>query len=218
MANWITLSRIVLLVVVVVIAYQGSPRWQLINVAILIFVFVTDGLDGYIARARGEASQFGAMFDIAGDRIVELTLWIVLANLEYYQTETALVPVWVPIVFIVRGVLVDMIRASQMKGAQSQPFDILQSTWGRWLVKGKFMRVFYAVLKAHAFCWLLLARAISEGWPAFWIDHGGAMRAVGSVLVMASVFICLVRAAPVVLEFVHTQRQVSTAGKTSSDE
>ena len=72
MANLITLSRLLLLIVVVVIAYQPEhPWWQLANVPLLIFLFVTDGLDGYVARKRGEASVFGAMFDIAGDRIVE---------------------------------------------------------------------------------------------------------------------------------------------------
>jgi len=74
MANLITLSRLLLLFVVVAIAYQPSSWLKLIDVPLLIFVFVTDGLDGYVARKRRETSQFGAMFDIAVDRIVELTL------------------------------------------------------------------------------------------------------------------------------------------------
>lgn len=208
MANLITLSRVVLLIAVVVIAYHGSAVWQLINVALLIAVFVTDGLDGFVARARGETSQFGAMFDIAGDRIVELTLWIVAANLTYYSAGQALVAIWVPIVFVVRGVIVDTIRASQIRGRKTQPFDVLQSALGRWLVKSKFMRVLYAVLKAHAFCWLLLARAISEKWPAFWIEYGSMMRTVGSGLVVASVAICVLRAMPVIAEFLYSERDL----------
>src|SRR4029453_19029077 len=82
MANLITLSRLLLLFVVVAIAYQ-PPTWlKLIDIPLLIFVFVTDGLDGYVARRRGEASQFGAMFDIAVDRIVELSLWVVFTHLD----------------------------------------------------------------------------------------------------------------------------------------
>ena len=105
MANLITLSRLLLLILVVIIAYRPPSLLQLLNVPLLILVFVTDGLDGYVARRRNETSQFGAMFDIAGDRIVELTMWIVLAHLQ-------LVPIWVPIVFVVRGTIVDAIRAS----------------------------------------------------------------------------------------------------------
>ena len=103
MANLITLSRLLLLLLVVVIAYQAPPLWQLLDVPLLIVVFVTDGLDGYVARKRNETSLFGAMFDIAGDRIVELTMWIVLADID-------MVAIWVPLVFVIRGVVVDTIR------------------------------------------------------------------------------------------------------------
>ncbi len=201
MANLITLSRIVLLIVVVAIAYWGSYWWQIVNVALLIFVFVTDGLDGYVARKRGESSQLGAMLDIAGDRIVELSLWIVLSNLYYAFGDHALVPIWVPIVFVMRGVLVDTIRATQVSAGDQAPFDVLQSRWGKWLVKSKFMRIFYAVLKAHAFCWLLLIRAISFGWPEFWTVYGPALQLIGAILVYSSVIICIARAIPVLVEF-----------------
>ncbi len=115
MANLITLSRLLLLIVVVVIAYRPPGLLQLVNVPLVILVFLTDGIDGYVARKRQETSQFGAMFDIAGDRIVELTLWIVLAHLT-------LVPVWVPLVFVVRGTIVDAIRASQTSSRRESPF------------------------------------------------------------------------------------------------
>src|SRR4029078_3138995 len=102
MANLITLSRLLLLFVVVAIAYAPSSWLKLIDIPLLIFVFVTDGLDGHVARKRGEASQFGAMFDISVDRIVELSLWVVFTHLD-------LVSVWVPLVFVVRGSIVDVI-------------------------------------------------------------------------------------------------------------
>ena len=89
MANAITLCRLLLLWWVIFLAYQATPLWQLLNVPLLILVFASDGLDGYIARKRNETSLFGALFDVAADRIVELSLWVVLAHL-------ALIPVWVP--------------------------------------------------------------------------------------------------------------------------
>jgi CDP-diacylglycerol--glycerol-3-phosphate 3-phosphatidyltransferase len=199
MANLITLSRLLLLMAVVVIAYQPPSPWQLANVCLLILVFVTDGLDGYVARRRNEATLFGALFDIAGDRIVELTMWIVLADLD-------LVPIWVPIVFLVRGTIVDTIRASHSRREGDSPFAMMETPMGRWLVAGKFMRIFYAVLKATAFCWLLFLQPFALVLPRIWAAWGGVMSGFGDFLVYLSVFICLLRGLPVVAEFLYQER------------
>jgi CDP-diacylglycerol--glycerol-3-phosphate 3-phosphatidyltransferase len=205
MANLITLSRLLLLVVVVAIAYQPPSYFQLIDVPLLILVFVTDGLDGYVARRRGEESLFGAMFDIAGDRIVELTMWIVLSDLD-------LVPVWIPLVFVVRGTIVDSIRASQTTHRSQSPFAMMETPLGRWLVAGKFMRIFYSVLKAHAFCWLLLIDPLPALVPGLWAEWAWLLEGVGAFLVYLSVAICLVRGLPVVAEFAYSERH-SILGK-----
>ncbi|MEO0997321.1 MAG: CDP-alcohol phosphatidyltransferase family protein [Pseudomonadota bacterium] len=206
MANLITLSRLLLLILVVAIAYRAPPLLQLINVPLLILVFVTDGLDGYVARKRNETSVFGAMFDIAGDRIVELTMWIVLADLTYLGLTEKLVPIWVPLVFVIRGIVIDTIRANQVTAAGRSPFDMIQSGIGRWIVAGKFMRIFYAVLKAHAFCWLLLMRPLPVLVPELWAAWSWLLVPVGDFLVYLSALICVARGLPVVAEFLYKER------------
>jgi CDP-diacylglycerol--glycerol-3-phosphate 3-phosphatidyltransferase len=206
MANLITLSRLLLLILVIVIAYRGSAIAQLVNVLILILVFVTDGLDGYVARKRNETSLFGATFDIASDRIVELTMWIVLTDLSYMTLPDKLVPIWVAIVFVIRGTLVDTIRANAVKAEGQHPFDLIRSGIGQWIVGGKFMRIFYAVLKAHAFCWMLLIRPLPVLTPAFWADWAWLLTGIGAVFVYLSVVICIVRGLPVIVEFVYEKR------------
>ncbi len=199
MANLITLSRLILLFVVVGIAF-GQEQWlQFVSVPLMIVVFVTDGLDGYAARRLGTTSVFGAVFDIAADRIVEMTMWVVLAVL-------GLVAVWVPLVFIVRGTLVDAIRAGQVSGAQLSPFAMMQSPLGKFLVAGRFMRGFYATVKAHAFCWLLLIQPMDTVMPGFWADWGWLMTGIGHGLVLSSVFLCVVRGLPVIVEFALEHR------------
>jgi CDP-diacylglycerol---glycerol-3-phosphate 3-phosphatidyltransferase len=198
-ANLITLSRLLLLIAVVAIAYQPASGLQLFNVLLLIVVFITDGLDGYVARKRNEVTLFGAMFDIAGDRIVELTMWIVLADLK-------LVPVWVPLVFVIRGTIVDAIRAGRSSARRESPFAMMETGVGRWLVAGKFMRIFYSVLKATAFCWLLLIAPIPTLWPQFWAQWAEVLHGVGSVLVYLAVAVCLARGLPVIVEFVYAER------------
>lgn len=209
MANLVTLSRLLLLVLVVAIAWQPPSWWQFLNVPLLILLFVTDGLDGWVARRRGETSLFGALFDIASDRIVEIALWIVLADL-------GLVPVWVPLLFVIRGVLVDTIRSSQAATHQASPFSMIESPLGRFIVAGRFMRVFYAVVKAHAFCWLLLIFPMPALLPGFWADWGGLLRGIGHGLVGLSVALCVLRALPVIAEFIYTERR-SILGKLWRD-
>ena len=208
MANLITLSRLLLLIVVIFIAYQPFSWWHILNVALLILVFVSDGLDGYVARKRNEASVFGAMFDIASDRIVELAMWIVLVDL-------AIVPVWVPLVFIIRGTIVDTIRANQVSTAGQTPFSMLQSPLAKWLVAGKFMRGFYATLKATTFCWLLLTRALVALWPGIFGPWSGMFEITGILLVYLSVLTCLARGLPVIGEFVYQERDSLVPKRTS---
>ena len=88
MANLITLGRFILLIVLVILAYAPNPKLQLINCPLLVIVFILDGVDGYVARKRKEESLFGAIFDIAIDRVVENVLWVVLVDLR-------IIPVWV---------------------------------------------------------------------------------------------------------------------------
>ena len=69
-ANIITLGRIIL-VFGVVFLFQGGFYLRWVAVALTILVIYLDSLDGYVARKLGVASDFGALFDITGDRIVE---------------------------------------------------------------------------------------------------------------------------------------------------
>jgi CDP-diacylglycerol--glycerol-3-phosphate 3-phosphatidyltransferase len=199
MANLITLVRLLLLIVVVIIAYQPYSYWHIVNVALLIVAFVSDGIDGYVARKRNETSIFGAVFDIASDRMIELAMWIVLVDLD-------IVAVWVPLVFIIRGTLVDTIRSSQAGTGKAAPFSALETLLGRWLVAGRFMRGFYAALKATTFSWLLLIQPLPALWPNVFTDWMGLLHAIGEVLVYASVLTCLIRGVPVIWEFAYRER------------
>lgn len=199
MANLITLSRLLLLGLVVAMIYLPNGYLQLVNVVLLIAVFATDGIDGYVARKRNETSRFGAMFDIASDRIVELTLWIVFVDLN-------LVPMWVLLIFIARGVIVDAIRSEQAAEHRRSPFAMMSTAIGKWLVAGKSMRIGYSVLKAVTFCWLMLIHGLPAAAPAFWTDWSAVFTSAAFVLVLGSVVVCLARGIPVVAEFVYAER------------
>lgn len=193
MANQITFGRCLLLLVLLVVVYWGGPWLQLTNAPLVILIIALDGLDGWVARKRGEESVFGATFDIAADRIVENVLWVVLAHLN-------LIGVWVPLLFIVRGNLVDAIRS---KGAEkgTAAFDMMKSSVGRFLVAGKFMRIAYAAVKAVTFAWVLLWQPFPVLAPDFWAAWSDPIGAVSMTLVVASATMCVLRGLPVVIEF-----------------
>ena len=199
MANLVTLSRLVLLLIVAWFFYLPPSPWHLLSFVLAILIFVSDGIDGYIARKRNETSLFGALFDIAGDRIVELTLWIVAA-------DNGLVPIWVPLVFIFRGVIVDTIRSSNAVAQGKVPFAVMTSRLGKFIVASKFMRGFYAAVKGTAFAGLTLLRPLPAVLPTLWGYVDWFVVGVTYLAVYLSVVLCIVRGWPVVAEFVYSQK------------
>jgi CDP-diacylglycerol--glycerol-3-phosphate 3-phosphatidyltransferase len=191
MANQITTLRLALLFVLVAIVYAAPAAWQVAPPLLLVIVFALDGLDGFVARNRHEVSRFGAMYDIAADRVVENVLWVVATHLSY-------TPVWVPIVFITRGFVVDLIRA-QTPGTLHAPFGVFHSAAGRWITESRFVRILYAVVKAAAFGWILAIHAARELDPDWFKPWTPTVRVVTWALVGLAVGLCLIRAAPVIL-------------------
>ena len=106
-ANMVTGIRVLLILVVAGLLYTSSFSYRLAALILVIIVIFMDSLDGYIARKYNFTTTAGTLIDITGDRIVELVLWIVLA-------ERGIVHVVVPIIFLVRGIITDMIRAVKL--------------------------------------------------------------------------------------------------------
>jgi CDP-diacylglycerol--glycerol-3-phosphate 3-phosphatidyltransferase len=198
MANLITLLRFLLLFLLVAMAYWAPPHLQMLNAPLLILIIVLDGVDGWVARRRGEASVFGSIFDIAVDRVVENVLWIVFGDL-------GLIPMWVAIVFIVRGAIVDSIRYSAISKGQTA-FGMLHTPIGRSLVASRWVRGFYGAVKAVTFGWVLMLQPWPALYPHTWQAWSPMLHAVTTALVLTSVAFCLVRGFPVIAEFVIDQK------------
>jgi len=194
MANLVTLTRLFLLFILVANAYSRGYM-LLINLPLLIVIFVLDGVDGYVARKRNEESLLGSIFDIAADRVVENVLLLVFMNLGF-------VPVWVTMVFIIRSLFVDSIRSHVAMQGQT-PFGMMQSPVGRFLVAGRFMRIFYAALKATTFGYILLIQPWPMLIPDFYQQWVFIIMPIKNVLIYATVFTCILRGLPVMVEFFH---------------
>jgi CDP-diacylglycerol--glycerol-3-phosphate 3-phosphatidyltransferase len=89
--------RIPLLLLAVYILISGNP---IAAATLILVVFLMDILDGYVARKFNEVTEFGKVVDEIGDRVVETVLFMTFAYLQY-------IPLWAPIIMIMRGTIVD---------------------------------------------------------------------------------------------------------------
>jgi len=190
MANLITLARTLLAFLVVAMLHVRTTQVYLAAVGLTLALIWMDALDGYVARVRREASTFGAVADILGDRIVEMTYWILFAVFGW-------VPVWVAILVSARGIVVDGLRAIALQrgltafGATS----MMASPLGRLLVSSRASRAAYGIGKALAFCLVILLFT-----PGVLAPVGGALHTATYAVVYGTVFLCLIRGAPVLIE------------------
>jgi phosphatidylglycerophosphate synthase len=186
LANWITLSRLPLLLAIILIIWFGSPALQLVGVALLFIGVMLDTVDGVVARRRKETSLFGSVLDIAADRTYELVLWVVFAELDMIS------PV-VPLIVIARTTLTDAFRSIGVSKGIA-PFAQHRTPLGRFLVGSPFMRTGYAVTKVVAFCGLALTRALAGfGRP---VD---TLLQVFQGVAWLAVFFCVFRGLPVIV-------------------
>ncbi len=104
--NLLTLSRICVIPVLLGLLYFPNPlnRW----VALVLFSFagLTDYLDGYLARHRGEVSAFGRFLDPIADKLLVSSVIVMLVAID--QLEGLIV---IPaIVILCREILVSGLR------------------------------------------------------------------------------------------------------------
>ena len=187
MANLITLARTLLAFVVVGMLHWRSTGIYLTAVVLTIMVIVLDAVDGWVARHRRECTKFGAVADILGDRVVEMTYWIGFATFGW-------IPVWVAIVVAARGILVDGLRALALERGLTA-FGMMRSRLGRLIVSSRASRAMYGTGKAFAFSLVILVFT-----PGIVALFGGGLRVVAYAAVYATVALCLIRGTPVVVE------------------
>ncbi|MDD4280010.1 MAG: CDP-diacylglycerol--glycerol-3-phosphate 3-phosphatidyltransferase [Candidatus Sumerlaeales bacterium] len=119
LANKLTLSRIVAIPFFVGFLTCGvnpqTPVWGQIlclwlGAITIIFATVTDYYDGKIARQRGLVSSFGKLMDPLADKILVMSGYVLLIEISYPGTMTALAPAWAVILILAREFFVTGLR------------------------------------------------------------------------------------------------------------
>lgn len=113
-ANIVTLMRICLVPVFVLAILSPWPEWVglpgitmeakcVIAAGIFILISCTDWIDGYLARSRGEVTDFGKFMDPLADKILVTAALIALV-------ELAVLPGWPVLIILAREFIVSGIR------------------------------------------------------------------------------------------------------------
>ena len=146
-ANVVTLLRICLVPVFVVAIISPWPEYfpfwadaeaskPWIAAGIFILLAATDGLDGYLARSRGEVTNFGKFIDPLADKILVAAALLALI-------ELGVLPSWVALVILTREFIVSGIRMV----AASQGVVIAASWYGKAKTVAQIVAIVLFIVK-----------------------------------------------------------------------
>lgn len=191
LANIVSVTRIFVAYAAIACLYVQTTWAYIIALVLTIIAFAMDGLDGYLARKLNQSSEWGSVLDILGDRIVEVSYWIVFAVMGWLN-------IIFPLICVARAFTTDGIRSVALsKGMTAFGNKTMQSTsWGKFICASRFMRISYAVAKVLAFLLLITVNTPGmELWNGTPILH-----IITMVFAWAAIIFCVVRAIPVVVE------------------
>jgi CDP-diacylglycerol---glycerol-3-phosphate 3-phosphatidyltransferase len=115
--NTLTLLRILLVPVVVVALLDETPNGDAIAAGVFALAAFTDGLDGYIARSRGDITTFGKLMDPLADKLLVTAALVALVSLGRLQA-------WIAMVIIAREFFVTGLR-----GVAAERGVVIQASW-----------------------------------------------------------------------------------------
>jgi CDP-diacylglycerol--glycerol-3-phosphate 3-phosphatidyltransferase len=203
--NYITLSRIAAIPLLIWILC--SPRFsdsngerEILASTVFILASITDGIDGYLARKRGQITTMGMLLDPLADKLLIAAAFVTLV-----QFNPTLVPAWMAVVIIGREFLVSGLRSiAASEGFTIQASElgkfkmlvqiisvvavILGRRWHEWpIARGYFLPVYWIAWLAIWFMVLLSLVSAADYFIAFWsrIDQKSERRRKKRAFVLA---------------------------------
>jgi CDP-diacylglycerol--glycerol-3-phosphate 3-phosphatidyltransferase len=161
--NSITLSRIFSIPLLIWLLSTSRlndfpGEQELLASALFIAAAITDGIDGYLARKRGQITTMGMLLDPLADKLLIAGAFITLV-----QFNPSLVPAWVAVVIIAREFLVSGLRSI----AASEGFTIEASNLGKFKMVVQIVSVVAVILDHHWRQWPVGPYFFPVHWVAF---------------------------------------------------
>lgn len=160
--NYITFSRIVavpLFMWLVLTPRLSSVTGEKEVFAALVFIAasITDGLDGYLARRRGQITTLGMLLDPLADKLL-----ITAALVTLVQFSPTMVPAWIAVLVIGREFLVSGLRSI----ASSEGFTLEASDLGKYKMFVQIVSVVAVIIDHRWHSWTLGPITIPVHWIA----------------------------------------------------
>jgi CDP-diacylglycerol---glycerol-3-phosphate 3-phosphatidyltransferase len=155
--NSITMSRIATVPLLIWILSPSFPftghgatglrggEQEIIASLVFILASITDGLDGYLARRRGQITTMGILLDPLADKLMVTAAYIILV-----AYNPRVVPPWIAVVVIGREFLVSGLRSI----AATEGFTIEASEIGKLKTVIQIVSVVAAILAHRWDYWL----------------------------------------------------------------
>jgi CDP-diacylglycerol---glycerol-3-phosphate 3-phosphatidyltransferase len=197
--NSITLSRIASVPLLLWFLSLHSPfhgangEQELAASGLFILASITDGLDGYLARKRGQITTIGMLLDPLADKLMVSAAYITLV-----AYNPRVVPVWIAVVVIGREFLVSGLRSI----AASEGFTIDASEIGKLKTVIQIVSVVAAILAHRWDYWL---------WFPNW--HGGFVVGVHFIAMTAIYWMTVVSIISAVDYFIGFWKKIDHASE-----
>lgn len=135
-SNLISLSRVFIAVPVIYLHYNNGQQvtW---TIGLLIFYgFISDYLDGYVARKLDEVSEWGKVLDPIADKITAFLLFL-------YTVYIGLIPLWFFLLEVVRDLLI-LGGSAYLKFKHGKvAMSVMSGKWSVNALAGYWMAAFF---------------------------------------------------------------------------
>jgi CDP-diacylglycerol---glycerol-3-phosphate 3-phosphatidyltransferase len=176
--------------------WQGNGAQEIVASVLFVLASITDGLDGYLARRRGQITTMGMLLDPLADKI--MVTGAIVALVAY---NPQVVKVWIAVVIIAREFLISGLRSiASSEGYTIQASDlgklktvvqivsvtsaILAHRWHHWQIGVLIIPVYWYAVAAVYFAVLVSSISAIDYFIGFWkqIDHASKSRRKASIL------------------------------------
>jgi CDP-diacylglycerol--glycerol-3-phosphate 3-phosphatidyltransferase len=163
----LTLLRIFFVPIVVVLLLTRGGNMDLWAVAVFLLAAVTDLLDGYLARKRGQITTLGILLDPIADKLLTSAAFISLVYLQ-------LVPAWMVVIIVGREFAVSGLRSI----ASAEGYVMEASELGKTKMVLQVVAITVIIMEGHRFqalhplgkvlLWMVVLFAVASAVQYFW--------------------------------------------------
>ena len=146
LANKITIGRILLIPVFVALLLYYRPdrdvlRW--IALGIFATAVISDGVDGFLARCRGQRTSLGTLLDPLADKLLMTSAFLTLAMSQTWPAVAG-IPPWITIAVISRDML--LILGNLVIYFMTGKLTVQPSWMGKWATASQMASVLGVLL------------------------------------------------------------------------